>query len=491
MSISSPQDHPKIKSIRRYMLIGVSLILLFALVAHLCITYIEVEKQGDKRLKIELFHAARTISALISPPVSNKALHSSRFNPREFLTDYKIIIKNFIKDTPIQDHKVFGPFHLPSFAYQLWETHPLHLLLKSPQASSQPMATSLALNYHHYIDHSGRQWQTIVYPGPMKNTLIIVASPEKVARSIELSRFRGHLTILFVLYLIFALLLLYIIQAALKPLQKLKNDIKNRDPASLTPIPVKPLPVELNPAVTALNRLFERVQEMLTREKRFTADAAHELRTPLATLKTLAEIIQRENDETIRAELLGKLTKSVDRISHLIDQLLMLNKVSSFDGEVPNAEAITLQAVCQLAVEQFQDFIQTNQAIVEINAPKTPLQFRGNQALLISLLTNLIKNAILYSGEHAKVTIKLTESDQKLIIKVIDHGPGVENDDALKRIFDRFYREPGTKKMGSGLGLSIATNIVLLHKGHIEARHTENKPSSGLTVVIRLPKAKQ
>jgi len=279
-----------------------------------------------------------------------------------------------------------------------------------------------------------------------------------------------------------ALLVWLAIGWSLAPLKRMAELIRTRDPDKLAPLELAGLPQELEPMVAALNRLLQQLNTLLEREKRFLADAAHELRTPLAVLRIHAQNALDAPDPVDRTEALRQMLHGVDRATRLIAQLLTLARLE------PNAAKLQLQEV------ELQAFIRNELAELIPLALERDLDLTlvaedtGDyrlQAVATSfgvLLQNLVGNAIQYTPRHGRIEVLLKDAGDGVEFQVQDSGPGVPA--AMRdKLFERFFREgSGT---GAGLGLSIVQRIVELHRGSISL---EDSPLGGLAVRVRLPR---
>ncbi|VEB54025.1 two-component system sensor histidine kinase [Salmonella enterica subsp. enterica] len=220
----------------------------------------------------------------------------------------------------------------------------------------------------------------------------------------------------------------------------------------------KGVPSEVRPLVEALNQLFSRIHSMMVRERRFTSDAAHELRSPLAALKVQTEVAQLSGDDPLsRDKALTQLHAGIDRATRLVDQLLTLSRLDSLNNLQDVAE-ISLEELLQSAVmDIYHPAQQANIDVrLQLNAHDV---IRTGQPLLLSLLVrNLLDNAIRYSPQGSVVDVTLHARS----FTVRDNGPGVAPE-ILTHIGERFYRPPGQSVTGSGLGLSIVRRIATLH----------------------------
>lgn len=265
--------------------------------------------------------------------------------------------------------------------------------------------------------------------------------------------------------------LLYLsVNRSLRPLDQLADELGSRRADNLTPVS-RAVPLETQPVADALNRLFERVSAAIEREQRFTADAAHELRSPLAALKVQTEVLaMSEADE--QPHHLANIRQSLDRAEHLINQLLALARLDPEQtlarSETVNWETLSGQVLqhCNLAAREKHIRLKRDMGAGE------PLPLQGDPALLQLMLRNLIDNAIRYTPEHSEVSLHFHPGK----IEVRDQGTGISAEH-LPRITERFYRPAGQNAQGSGLGLSIVEQIAKLHGLSL---HLENRPEGGL-----------
>lgn len=272
------------------------------------------------------------------------------------------------------------------------------------------------------------------------------------------------------------LLLIMLLHRELRPLKKLAQALRLRDPESDAPLSSTGVPSEVRPLVDSLNQLFTRIHKMMVRERRFTSDAAHELRSPLTALKVQTEVAQLSDDDPLaREKALLQLHTGIDRATRLVDQLLTLSRLDSLDN-LQDVDTLSLEALLQSAVMDIWQSAQHAHIDVrlQINAQNVT---RTGQPLLLSLLVrNLLDNAIRYSPKGSVVSVTLDANG----FTVKDNGPGV-TPEALARIGERFYRPPGQNETGSGLGLSIVRRIAALHGMRVSFG---NAPEGGFTASV-------
>jgi len=280
---------------------------------------------------------------------------------------------------------------------------------------------------------------------------------------------------------LFALVIWLTVGSGLRPLKQVAKKVERRDPNSLVPISPEGVPHEVVPMVESLNRLFARVQSALENERRFTADAAHELRTPLAALKTLAQAKQLGDHQREHTVFLEQIIKGVDRTTHMLEQLLTLARmesqsmVSTALREVDLADQVinVLSMIGQQALDKDIDLVCEN--------CDRQLFINGHAPAIEILIRNLIDNAIRYTPPRGSVHIQILRHADRVSLVVEDSGPGIP-EAQMASMFQRFHRGSGSQAAGSGLGLSIVQRIVELHHGEIELRNREN--GTGLRIAI-------
>ena len=274
------------------------------------------------------------------------------------------------------------------------------------------------------------------------------------------------------------ILLLWLVTRELAPLQRIASQLRSRSADDRTPLTESRLPQEVRPLVDELNSLFARIARMLARERRFTSDAAHELRSPLAALKVQTEVAQLAHDDReMRHHALSNLDAGIDRAARLVDQLLTLSRLES--EQDLEKQPVDLHQLLQQAVVEHYAKAQAAGIELSLEAPEVPVIKKGQPLLLALMVRNLLDNAIRYSQTGGHVQLKLTPQG----LEVWDDGPGIAGE-ALERIGERFYRPPGQEKSGSGLGLSIVSNIAHLHGIRIGFA---NRSEGGFSVKINWP----
>lgn len=289
----------------------------------------------------------------------------------------------------------------------------------------------------------------------------------------------GQLVISLVLpALLFLPVLMFLVwvgtEKSLKPLVRLSGDVDVRKMDDLNPIPAENIPLEVTPLVQAMNRLFLRIGESFRREREFTDHAAHELRTPLAAMKTQTQVLMKK--AALIPEYqdgLENLHATIDRTSHMLEQLLSLARLQN---EKFPLHKIDLSELVHDVLDDVASHIRAKNQILETHIGES-IMINGHEYSLSIMLRNLIDNAIKYTPQNGRIVVTLDKSRHLMIA---DSGPGISNENK-KKAFQRFSRFDKTGQSGTGLGLSIVQWIVDAHQARVRL---EDNKGSGLVVRI-------
>lgn len=252
----------------------------------------------------------------------------------------------------------------------------------------------------------------------------------------------------------------------LRPLMKVKDDVADRDPMQLAPLRIERLHTELRPIVDAINQCIARLGLQVATQRRFIADAAHQLRTPLTLLGTQLQFArQRRSIEPELSEVLAAMHRSNQSMVGLTNKLLLLAQAESADYSQLASQNVDLSALATEVVEELALLAQTREIDLGVEL-HGPAYVTGHRALLAALVSNLAENAIRYTQRGGHVTVAVKRADGRVVLTVCDNGPGIPAE-ARSRVFEPFYRA-ATDTEGTGLGLAIVREIVQAHRGEIE-----------------------
>jgi signal transduction histidine kinase len=271
------------------------------------------------------------------------------------------------------------------------------------------------------------------------------------------------------------------VRMALRPWATVSSEIAARGPDDLQPLRFEPAHRELSPLTRAVNQLLSRLRTARERERSFIADAAHELRTPIAAIQVNAEALKARKSSPLDLELLDGLPKSNDRAARLVGQLLALMR-SDASPELKLTDQVDLEILVQHVLATWAPLAQ--QRAVELELTSEPgLEVPGDTESLTALVDNLVGNAVKYSPPWGTVRVNLERDSDAVQLTVTDQGPGIAPD-LRERVFERFFRAPGQAQSGSGLGLAIAKAVADRHGATLEL--TGGPDDSGLLVRLRM-----
>ncbi|WP_312189007.1 quorum sensing histidine kinase QseC [Leclercia sp.] len=319
------------------------------------------------------------------------------------------------------------------------------------------------------LNDDNDDWRFLWLTAPDGKYRVVVGQEREYRQEMALEVVRSQLTPWLVALPVMLLVLIVLLSRELWPLKKLAQTLRARSPDATDQLPTHGVPAEVSPLVDALNQLFTRTGEMMARERRFTSDAAHELRSPLTALKVQTDVAQLSlDDPQAQAKALDQLHAGIDRASRLVEQLLTLSRLDSLEN-LDDVEPLKMADLLQSAVMDI--YHPAQQAGIEIRLNiHDPLVTRTGQQLLLSLLVrNLLDNAVRYSPRGSVVEVTLDTHS----FTVRDTGPGIAPE-ALARLGERFYRPPGQDQTGSGLGLSIVKRIATLHRMQVSLRNGQD-----------------
>lgn len=367
-------------------------------------------------------------------------------------------------------------------------------MMISPNAPNLPMAKT---GYYNHRDQKTR-WRVFGLTHPDTGFNVQVAEKQEVRDELVNYITWNSISAQLIAFPFMALLIWLGIGHGLRPLNKLVSAIEQREADSLEPVSLHKTPSEIHPLIRALNHLFGRVMHTLENERRFTADAAHELRSPLSALKTHIQVTQKLTKDTQVRSQLDQAAKGVERASHLINQLLALSRADSQGWQ----EAVQLgtvdlpglgrEAVAQFTSQALERHIDLGLQLDEQANPQS-LKVTGDRDSLGILLRNLVANALIYCPEGSEVSIQVSSDQDGVRLAVVDNGPGVPAAER-SRLFERFHRGTADRSdltqsaaEGSGLGLSIVQRIAERHSASVEV--ADGPGGTGLSIGVRFSRS--
>ncbi|MEO1750187.1 sensor histidine kinase N-terminal domain-containing protein [Thiofaba sp. EF100] len=296
------------------------------------------------------------------------------------------------------------------------------------------------------------------------------------------------LTLIIPLTLLMSFVLFWMIYGlahALKPLDRLRGDIARRSAQDLAPLPTAGVPSEVRPLVEEINALLERLAHAQETQRRFIADAAHQLRTPLASLRAYAELAARvEGDTTLLRHDLDRLRAATERAARLVQQLLGLARTEPGAEAGLRRERVRLDALIRERAPDWLHRADARQQNLEFAVE--PGEVIGDPFMLGELMDNLVDNALRHTPAGGDILIRTALIDQAMLFEVEDSGPGIPPAQR-EAVFERFVRLPGSPEGGSGLGLAIVRGIARLHDARIELHSGPQGRGTRLRVLFPAP----
>lgn len=362
------------------------------------------------------------------------------------------------------------------FVLQVWTLDGVRVYLSRPHAVLPAITT---IGFSTAVTSEGR-WRVFGVQAPTK--VIQVAQPMRVRERQAVDLALRTLTPFVLLMPMLVIFIWFAVGHALQPLKRLTLLVKARKVTTLDPLPDERLPGEVQPLVGALNDLLGRLGAALERERGFMADAAHELRTPLTALHLQMGTLSRATNETERADAMEKLSAGVQRAIRLVEQLLALAR------QEPRAEVIRKRLrfddLAREVVAEMVPLADARKIDLGISASQ-PAYVIGDPDALRTLVRNLVDNAVRYTPIGGTVDVSVQDSAEPgTVLRVVDTGPGIAADER-QRVFDRFYRPPGTAPPGSGLGMAIVKTIADAHGATVALDSGPN--GHGLAVTVSFP----
>jgi two-component system sensor histidine kinase TctE len=284
--------------------------------------------------------------------------------------------------------------------------------------------------------------------------------------------------------LLAGILVHYGVSRGLAPLDRLRQAVEQRSHRDLSSVPLSDSPREVQPLLSAMNDLLQRLRESIAYQQRFTADASHQLRTPLAGLQTQAEMALRENDPARIHHALEWILASTVRLSHLVSQLLALARVEPGSGREIELLPLDLVVLARKTTSEWVSTALAKQVDLGFEAMQQNMSINGDALILRELLANLLDNAIRYTPPHGKVTVAVAEENDRVVLTVEDNGSGIPAEER-SQIFERFHRLQDSHGDGCGLGLAIVREIALAHLAEITV--SEGADGKGTRMSVSFP----
>lgn len=334
----------------------------------------------------------------------------------------------------------------------------------------------------HTVNLATQSWRVFVRT-LSSSQRIAVAQETAIRDNIAFETALHTLMPLLVLIPILLLLLGYILGKILSPISILAHDVDRQTEHDLQLIPTTQLPSEIVPFVEAINRLLSKNSQVITSQKRFIADAAHELRSPITALSLQAQRLQQTELTDDARQKLNALQAGISRSIHLLEQLLSMARQQ--DNSIQQHQRTSLKTVFTEVIEELYPLVEAKEIDLGFSQD-SDAQLNANPVRLKTLIHNLIDNAIRYTPSGGRVDLSIIETDQGIEMTIKDTGPGIANTE-VQKVFEPFYRILGSNEYGSGLGLAIVASIVQQMDAQISLTPADPVNNCGLCVTVKFP----
>ncbi|CAB5687687.1 ATP-binding protein [Aeromonas dhakensis] len=469
------------RSIRRFLLSGILALVSASLAVSALIGYLEASHEMEELFDARLAQSARITNQLLGryleqngelPANGTVYQEWEQSNPEPWQKDKSFNLRGEDREiTP------FGHEFERNLYFQLLSEQG-GILLRSPSAPSQPLG-ALAPGFNS-VTKDNHEWRTFTLYNQDAQTWLIVA--ERDDERSELASKMATLTMLpLLITLPFLLgLLWWLISRGLAPLRQLAQAIGERHPANLSPLNLKIRAQELTPLTNEINRLMHALADTIEREKQFTNEAAHELRTPLAVLRIHSENALAAEDAESRQHSLQKMLLALDRSDRLLRQLLTQARIDNQQGL--ELSELNLNQLLQGTLATLAPIALKKDQQLSLEGTEQ-LTVMGQATLLELMFSNLIDNALRYTQAQGEIVVEACQEGHRVRVDIRDNGPGIPTA-ALSRLCERFFRVNPQQGDGVGLGMAIVSRIAQLHGADLDIH---NRPEGGLEVSVLLP----
>ncbi len=306
-------------------------------------------------------------------------------------------------------------------------------------------------------------------PDDTRYALVQVAETLEKRRALANQIIKGVILPEFIILPVAITLLWFALSRGLSPLTTLQESIRSRRPDDLSPIDSRMVPEEISPLVRSLNDMLGRLSQSIASQKRFIADAAHQMKTPLAGMRMQSELAMRQDSRDEIQRSLEQLAKSSASATRLVNQLLALARAENDSSQATPQQRLELATLARSVVPDWFAAAQSRNIDLGFESDERELTVRGNATMLREMLSNLIDNALRYTQGGGSVTVRVRGDDERAlaIVEVEDNGPGIAPSERA-HVFERFYRILGSDVEGSGLGLAIVREIAQRHGAEVD-----------------------
>lgn len=433
------------KSIRSYLTYSLVFSIGVAVAISIGLSYNRITHETEELYDAELAQIARVLEAILKIEFKFTGIQIS-----DTVTDKPelIIAPDIISE---EEYDKSGHKYEKKLAFQVWSRKGVPILSSNAQNKLLSFSDQAGFNYESV---NGNRWRTFVLYSDYLSVWIKVSQLVEIREELTHEIASVNTSFLLISLPIIFLLITLIVRKGLAPLEEINQQISIRNNANLTPLSFSKVPNELQQVVDSVNRLMVSLKLAMERQKRFTGNAAHELRTPLAAIKVHAQNIYPETERLTKIQ--DHIVSGIDKLTHLFNQLITLSQAESDEG-VRQKEVIQLSILFDELLAELRPILLEKE--IELQAQINPnIYVHANRDALSILLRNLLDNAAKYVLQQGQVLIAAQCIEGQVNISISDNGPGLTSEQKL-HAFERFYRGSSQDKYGCGIGLSIVQEI--------------------------------
>lgn len=459
-------------SIRRFLLINLLLAITITTALTAIGNYYLDEKDIQEHLDIDMAISALSYQALLGDDIHGRRLKDIQARLNTIPEEIEGYFQKPLLDNQTPEH------YLSNFSFQLL-TNEGKVLLQSSKAPQLKIPLIHNGFDNKKIDNS--RWRVFSTQNITTGTRTVLAERYETRNELGITITEDDLYIMLLTFPLSGLLIWIIIGRGLRSLDRVAQEVSNRAHNYLEPVNIQNVPKEIKPVIDELNKLFQRLQEAFNREKRFAADAAHELRTPLAAIKTQAQIALNSSSIDDKNTALAKLITNLDRSTHVVQQLLTMSRLIPESGATHDTIPVDLIKVTQETLVALVPSAIEKDIELGFESKTLTKPLMADPTAMSILIRNLVDNAIRYTPPGGEVTVRIDETAKGIRFQVSDNGPGIP-DEFRERVFERFFRILGNRSTGSGLGLGIVQQICDRYNARLEM----SSPETGTGLIITI-----
>ncbi len=462
-------------SIRYHLMLRLFLVFLLLVGGSVIIGYQDLQHESRELFDAQLARSARLILSMVQADVDKNNFSSIQqfLNENQLQTPEEVIDEEQQEDN---EELSTGHMYETKLGFQIWDNLG-NLVLKSPNIPLTPVSNiENGFSNNNFLNNDWR-----IFSLTSQDSRYRCITAERIdVRNDLIGKISSNLFILFIILIpVLSITMWFAISQGLSSLQNLASQIQRRGTEKLDAVSEDNAPSEIKTITGALNQLLSKLSHALTREKRITSDAAHELRTPLAAVKIHAELAKMATSKEDRIDSINHVLLGIDRTTHLVDQILTLARLE------PDNLSNKLQPVSltNLVIDEVAMLVPlANEKQIEISVCKSEdLTILAEDTSLRLLIRNLLNNAVSYTHQAGEVDIFIETIDDQACLIIQDNGPGISTEDR-ERVLQRFYRVENHQTPGCGIGLSIVMSVVELLNANFKME--DSTAESGLKVTV-------